>query len=198
MTSTGVLCTHLIKFHAAEYLEACQMNGGQPKVMVKELNSTTSGDLDELPHLPFMKARFQKALVEWIVGFDEYFEHFSALIIEMKASEGKLSLTVDGWDNKTPIQDIPKELAKALLQVTDLAHVTDSTSNMSAMMEDYEYLLKDCNISFDAANSHIICFPHTLHLAVTAMLDAVTSPTARSNVTAPFTSPYEEPFAIDQ
>ncbi|KIJ45777.1 hypothetical protein M422DRAFT_46410 [Sphaerobolus stellatus SS14] len=69
---------------------------------------------------------------------------------------------------------------------------------MSAMMKYYEYLLKDRNISFDAANSHIICFPHTLYLAVTAMLDAVTSPTARSNVTAPFTSPYEEPFAIDQ
>ncbi|KIJ38197.1 hypothetical protein M422DRAFT_50101 [Sphaerobolus stellatus SS14] len=71
MTSTGVLRTHLIKFHATEYLEACQKNGWQPKGMVKELNSATSGDLDELPCLPFTKARFRKALVEWIVGFDE-------------------------------------------------------------------------------------------------------------------------------
>ncbi|KIJ40318.1 hypothetical protein M422DRAFT_173988 [Sphaerobolus stellatus SS14] len=71
MTSTGVLRTHLIKFHAAEYLEACQKNGWQPKGMVKELNSATSGDLDELPRLPFTKAWFRKALVEWIVGLDE-------------------------------------------------------------------------------------------------------------------------------
>ncbi|KIJ33110.1 hypothetical protein M422DRAFT_52566 [Sphaerobolus stellatus SS14] len=66
------------------------------------------------------------------------------------------------------------------------------------MMEDYEFFLGQRGISFDAVNSHIICFPHTLHLAVSAMLDAVTSPVSRQNVTAPFASPLEEPFLASE
>lgn len=41
------------------------------------------------------------------------------------------------------------------------------------------------------------CFPHTLHLAVNAMIDALTTPSARQNSTARFYSSIEEPFRLD-
>ncbi|KIJ30377.1 hypothetical protein M422DRAFT_71012 [Sphaerobolus stellatus SS14] len=104
-----------------------------------------------------------------------------------------------------PGRHTAREMANALLRITDRAEITgrvrcvttDGASNMSGMMVDYQYLLRDRNIHFDALDSHVVCFPHTLHLAVTAMLDAVTSSTARENVTAPFTSPVAEPFDPD-
>lgn len=101
----------------------------------------------------------------------------------------------------TPGRHTGQVLAKALLKITDRAGITgkvrsistDGAANMIAMAQDYEHLLLAQDMAFDALHSQFICFPHILHLAVNAMVDALTASKARQNPTAKFCSDFEEP-----
>ncbi|KIJ44477.1 hypothetical protein M422DRAFT_252083 [Sphaerobolus stellatus SS14] len=87
-TSCGILRDHLTHLHPVEYLEACHTNGWKPQGKLKHINVSDPDVLVNLPRFPFTIAQFRMALVAFIVGFDEM-------------SQGKISLTVDGWDNKS-------------------------------------------------------------------------------------------------
>ncbi|GJJ11607.1 hypothetical protein Clacol_005842 [Clathrus columnatus] len=68
-----------------------------------------------------------------------FLEHFKAIKNKLEISEGMISLTVDGWDDKR--RHTGHVLAKALLMIR--AITTDGAANMAAMLEDYEHLLQD-------------------------------------------------------
>ncbi|KIJ48244.1 hypothetical protein M422DRAFT_66368 [Sphaerobolus stellatus SS14] len=182
-TSTGVLRGHLTKAHLGEYLEACQKYGWKATGAAKELLDLDLND-GELPRLPFTMIRFKKQLVEWIVGYDE-----SIYVVENKLFRRLLLTLRESLHEK----DIPhRSTVQRLIASVFLEHfesfkaelrvraiTTDGAANMTAMMEDYEYLLRDRDIPFDSENSHVI-------------------QEARQNATAPFTSVFEDPFQLEQ
>ncbi|KAF8531073.1 hypothetical protein JB92DRAFT_242654 [Gautieria morchelliformis] len=167
----------------------------------------------DIPHRTAIRSLIGKA---W--------EHnFTELKKELAQSVGKISLTMDLWDDKSmraldgrgelalhsaligflpmPGHHFGQDLVKGLLFITNRVNITDKimfitmdgASNMAAMMQDFEHLLMARFIDFDSANQQIICFPHCLHVTVTAMLRECTSTEALENPTGEFDLTEDDP-----
>ena len=68
-TTTGVLRDHLERFHALEYIDACEKNGWPVKI--KALVDPQTVPFRDALRPAFMIARFKSALVNWIVADDQ-------------------------------------------------------------------------------------------------------------------------------
>ena len=70
--TTGVLHSHLEKYHAFEYLEACRSYGWNIKIKLLVQAVNDSNPVTYLsPQLPFSIVRFKAALVNCIITNDQ-------------------------------------------------------------------------------------------------------------------------------
>ena len=69
---TTVLCSHLEKYHAFGYLEACRLYGWNIKIKSLVQAANDSNPVTHLPpQLPFSIVRFKAALLNWIIADDQ-------------------------------------------------------------------------------------------------------------------------------
>ncbi|KAF8575471.1 hypothetical protein K439DRAFT_1623562 [Ramaria rubella] len=125
-TTTGILCEHIKNHHAAEYIEVWEKH----RWVIKIPSLVDPHDPSVDSHLAFTMAQFKSALVNWIVVDDQakllsdhdiphrtaaiqsliahhhhaahaWEVHFEEMKLELKKAAGKISLTSDGWDDKS-------------------------------------------------------------------------------------------------
>ncbi|KAF8513065.1 hypothetical protein JB92DRAFT_2618764, partial [Gautieria morchelliformis] len=72
-TTTGILCSHLERFHAFEYMDTCKSHGWKVKVksLVRAVDDDNAPVTSSSPQPPFSVAGFKAALANWIVADDQ-------------------------------------------------------------------------------------------------------------------------------